>query len=53
MCPPFLTGGGVAADVLSLDFEVLKIKNTKLEDDRKTPCPDQLHPFRFTLRTVL
>lgn len=36
-CPPFLTGGGVAADVLSFDFEVLKIKHLKLESDSKVP----------------
>lgn len=52
-CPPFLTGGGVAEDALSLGFEVLKIKNPKLEDDYKMPCSDQPHQLQFTLSTVL
>lgn len=42
-CPPFLTGGGVAEDVLSLGFEVLKMKSLKLDDDYKMPCADQLY----------
>lgn len=52
-CPPFRTGGGVAEDALSLDFEVLKIKNPTLEDDYKMPCSDQPHKLQFTLSTVL
>lgn len=38
---PFLTGGGVAAEVLSLLFEVLQMK--KLTSEVPVTCPACLH----------
>lgn len=44
---PFLTGGGVPADVLSLDLEVLQTEKNHIRDGCDVPCPAQLHLLHY------